>query len=618
MYSPLDTKRREIRVVDLLPGDGDDAVEGKLRVISLDGSAAFEALSYVWGDANDVRTVILDGIVQPVTKNLESALHYLRYVKGIRTLWIDAICINQADIDERNHQVRQMSAIYSFAAGVVVWLRPSTGDDAWSDCVEMIRSLSANQDLHWRDVRDIVGSDPTDLIQFLSEGWWTRVWTLQEAVLATRMTYYCGSLTLSDENMLDLVRSYEAHFQIKACCHSLALGHPGFDYTDDMYQATRNVSQLYSARTKEPSTGLLELSTTFRNRNATDPRDKVFGLLGICHDISEDIINYKHSVATVYEAATREIIKTSGSLDVLHYRPQDYYYTSNSMPTLSEIVRDGNSIKSELTAGLPSWVPDWDCQLRGIIDMGWAYNKNTPLTKNFNACGTSRFNPQATDEIGSLAAMGILYDRVREAGILMPANRRASHDLEYAQVIKNWRRLAGVETIPDQMYVSGGTCMNAFWRTLCWNVSIDWRTSKSDLTPSPEERALHDEYWYDSLLCLRFRSFPRKETGDPKIVTTYRDHIMSFTMGRKLISSEKGYLGLAPLGVECGDIIGILAGGKMPFILRPSPASRAAEGSQAESMYCLIGDAYIHGLMDGEAVDTATNGNQQMRMIHLV
>lgn len=91
---------------------------------SLDEPPQYEALSYVWGKPNNVSPILLNGRVWNVTANLELALrHFRRYEKGEhRTLWVDALCINQGDIPERNQQVSIMRDIYNGAQDVLVWL----------------------------------------------------------------------------------------------------------------------------------------------------------------------------------------------------------------------------------------------------------------------------------------------------------------------------------------------------------------------------------------------------------------------------------------------------------------------------------------------------------------
>ncbi len=91
---------------------------------------SYEALSYTWGDAVNSVNIEINGCVFPVTRNLDSGLRALRQAQETRVLWVDAVCINQADLQECERQVQMMWDIYSKASCVVVWLGPEEGDSA--------------------------------------------------------------------------------------------------------------------------------------------------------------------------------------------------------------------------------------------------------------------------------------------------------------------------------------------------------------------------------------------------------------------------------------------------------------------------------------------------------
>jgi hypothetical protein len=83
-------------------------------------------LSYVWGDIRDSANITFDGRTVSVTKSLETALRHLRYPDKSRTLWVDYVCINQEDIQERSQQVAKMGSIYEQATSVLIWLGLAT------------------------------------------------------------------------------------------------------------------------------------------------------------------------------------------------------------------------------------------------------------------------------------------------------------------------------------------------------------------------------------------------------------------------------------------------------------------------------------------------------------
>ena len=91
----------QIRVLDILPGRWEDEVKCDVRVVSLDENPQYEGLSYVWGESAERKTIDVSGESITVTPNLHVALQRLRYPEKKRTMWIDQLCINQWDMDEK-------------------------------------------------------------------------------------------------------------------------------------------------------------------------------------------------------------------------------------------------------------------------------------------------------------------------------------------------------------------------------------------------------------------------------------------------------------------------------------------------------------------------------------
>lgn len=153
-YRPLKSSTREIRILQIHPAtDSTEQIRCSLVHLSLDartssypaeekpfrhaqlhgtetpdGSDGFAALSYVWGDVEPARIIYLNGLPRTVTSNLAAALHHLRDPYDFLWIWVDALCINQADSRERAQQVSQMGDIYRQAERVLVWLGPEAED----------------------------------------------------------------------------------------------------------------------------------------------------------------------------------------------------------------------------------------------------------------------------------------------------------------------------------------------------------------------------------------------------------------------------------------------------------------------------------------------------------
>jgi hypothetical protein len=126
----------EIRLILLEPGKDDDVVKlSLLQSLKLDDVPAYYGLSYTWGDPNDTQAILVNDCGVPITRNLASCLWHLRQTitKSDPTyLWIDAICINQNDSDEKNRQILLMRKIYQHATCTIVWLGPESADTQYA------------------------------------------------------------------------------------------------------------------------------------------------------------------------------------------------------------------------------------------------------------------------------------------------------------------------------------------------------------------------------------------------------------------------------------------------------------------------------------------------------
>jgi hypothetical protein len=208
-YRELRAQDNEIRLLTLHHGNTDAQIECSLQHASLDRSLTYTALSYTWGDASQRKPIQIDGFEFQVTVNLYDALHALRHPQENRVFWIDAICINQDDVPERNKQVLRMRDIYSLADTVQVWLGKAdensyTAMDLVGQLAEVVQDpedMLANglQNSHrdtWEELFE--ASKPSTiraLNQLFQRSWWTRVWVVQELSLANqvRARVRCGT-----------------------------------------------------------------------------------------------------------------------------------------------------------------------------------------------------------------------------------------------------------------------------------------------------------------------------------------------------------------------------------------------------------------------------------------
>ncbi|KAH8689722.1 heterokaryon incompatibility protein-domain-containing protein, partial [Phaeosphaeriaceae sp. PMI808] len=205
----------EIRVVGLRPAlHWDDQIECSLTTLSLSDPdrPQYQALSYVWGDSRVTLPIKVNGFHFEGTKNLVDALHALRLQDKERLIWIDAICINQGDIQERNQQVKKMADIYRKSSATVAWLGPST-EKSEQRPPESFRSFRVMSSKYFHIVREfnqpgwnldnyrVICQELPTVLRCLEATcnvpWWYRIWTAQETILPRKLFFMSGPYTVS-------------------------------------------------------------------------------------------------------------------------------------------------------------------------------------------------------------------------------------------------------------------------------------------------------------------------------------------------------------------------------------------------------------------------------------
>ena len=222
MYKPLSKDRYAnglfpFRLARLLPGTGSDniCVDLTLEVSGDANTEPYEAVSYVWGSTSEpieVTVNVIDAADDPaagkrvtgrflITQNLYSALHHLRHPNRGRALWVDALCINQADDDEKSEQVSRMAEVYRRAQRVVVWMGPE--GHQCSLTLKTLETMGSHMEVEWgtyvarpkagHSVHSLVSLESwAAVVNFLYRDWFERMWVQQEISVAHTAIIMCG------------------------------------------------------------------------------------------------------------------------------------------------------------------------------------------------------------------------------------------------------------------------------------------------------------------------------------------------------------------------------------------------------------------------------------------
>jgi hypothetical protein len=296
----------------------------------LDGTDTipYDALSYTWGGTDKTSTVTVNGKYLDVTENLHSALQHLRSEDTDRVLWVDAICIDQGNERERGHQVQQMCRIYSQAEEVIVWLGQATEEtNILMDSLQRLEEHSSMQghrhwDLaQWTTFWLLVRQDPDveprkGLDMLLGKPWFRRVWILQEIANAKKASVWCGAKSVRARTFA-LAPSL---IGVKPERHCQAV-------LDIMPGRLREDTWWYESR------DLYNLLLKFSESEASDPRDKVYALLGISSDACDT-----DSLRPDYAKGLQEVIRDTS---LFLFGPSDVSY--ETMPELLENLTSRNA-----------------------------------------------------------------------------------------------------------------------------------------------------------------------------------------------------------------------------------------------------------------------------------
>lgn len=313
VYESLDFSTEQIRLLTLAPAGNETAdIYCNLQTLLLRDRPEYEALSYTWGDTSQECTTYMDGYPFEVTPNLDIALRHLRHPFSPCVLWIDAICINQANVRERNHEVSRMRNIYYHASQVLVWLGES--DEDITKAMNFLVGLKDNGD-GFKIPKDktLRAAVTPGLVKIMKKPWWSRIWVVQEFTVAK---YYplvgCGQTWVSWEVFNSSIRTLGWEW--------ISADVDDFPNTDMIFIFSfEDLRNSWRHRSEAERPTLRELLISTDDRDATDPRDHVFAILGLTTEVGDGGIlpDYEQTVDLVYKRAMINLLRSSKDLELL-------------------------------------------------------------------------------------------------------------------------------------------------------------------------------------------------------------------------------------------------------------------------------------------------------------
>lgn len=571
----------EIRILDLLPAPSNEPeapIKCELRTVTLASKPDYEALSYVWG--SDAKLIEIEVSEQKVgvTPNLYAGLKRLRRPHGTRSLWIDQLCINQWDTQEKAEQVRLMRDIYSNCRNCQIWMGEIAEDIPLVDAeqaLEFIKYMAALADAEdadsvpkppsFKSSKTFEG--PMKALQTLSyeadicngNPWWGRVWTVQEAVLPPQATISWGPLLLPWSQLYKATRPWVGD----GC---------GLPWEVWELLETPNVSFLgdimamiiWLEIAKQRDDGPVAMINRWRFRHATDPRDKIYALLGLCVPGSLPSIekcDYDLPPVEVFCSLTIELFVSEEGL-----RP---------------LVMDPRLEIERATPGMPRWAID--VAQMGGHNTDWYHIYGYEW---YNACADQHIDlralqTRAQKDPKTLELKGVYVDTVEVVGepFYKPHMDIVKATHFYLEHLRTWEALAkqhaklGTDD-SSKLYPGGFAHREAFARVMM-----------GDLMRDSEQ---HGEEWATEEHVERFYS--HLQDGDDSDMQKTAGGMMK---NQNFFITKTGLMGVGHLDTKPGDEVWIFQGGRVPFTVTPR------EGGGPDD-YDFGGKCYVQGIMKGE------------------
>ncbi|KAJ4248603.1 hypothetical protein NW757_008251 [Fusarium falciforme] len=416
-YRPLE--EQSIRLIRISP-ERKTMIKCEIIHVSLEDPPRYIAVSYAWGDPRDTRRIEIEGCPISVSASLHGAFQALRQRVESVLVWVDALSIDQQNRDERAQQVQLMPDIYSNAESVAIWLGPEEDDS--SSAVDFLGQVAAQAKYPDKVSRLLTAGarngDLAAVVSLFERDYWRRLWVVQEVFNAREIYVYCGTTKLSWDSYQLASDAFSEHRGDMAFRNDQIEGRRAvispdqFSYAQVLiYQGPASLPDL-RAYMEDGEGALLEILRACRRKLASDPRDKLFGLLGVLPDEirNEFRADYNLPVKDVYTEVVDYLLKTTQCLDVICEAIHFPVHTSS--------------------ANLPSFVPDWS-HIPQTTSLGCKFG--------FSAAGSTKARCAFLDErLNKLEISAIPLDTIKNKGIAVGTLCNLG---DYLMAFLHWRAL---------------------------------------------------------------------------------------------------------------------------------------------------------------------------------
>ena len=598
VYAPINSGAGDIRLLKIKKGlFRSDVVECELLTTSLDQKMPYQALSYCCGTSGRTELMVCNGSKHCIQPSLNNALKAFRQSKYQEYhLWTDAVSINQADKAELSEQIPLMRRIYAEAAGVFVYL--GEADSQWSSGLDLLHRLAIVQQYPKNRLRG-ESSLGDDLIPnqehpswrqyfrtFVSP-WFRRTWILQEIALAQKATVAVGRY-LAPWSALD--RSFALLSSPSIPIMLLLLTQPDHPAIHEGWIGFGKIQRIMQPIGK-PKLTLSKALRDTQDFHVSDRRDKVIAVLGLVDDQSGELSalsDYRLTKAQIYQKAAIYLLRTEA-------------------PDLTmEIAGLQRRIGH---VNMPSWVPDWHDRFLNIP-------VSTSRKKPYRAGGKSSrcvwHEEEDAPYPSSINVIGLCRHRIIKQGDSFhpcERERQTSNELYYCRWFASAQNClrASNGLIYDDLE-------DAFARTMITDspmidafpmMNISHIQAAAPILRSPVQQL-------EEMLSARMKELWKERTE------SYIVNMMMNMTYRRFAITDTGYMCLVPECSEIGDEVAIFRGFRVPYTIRPQSDFTTEKDGMEQVSAQLVGDTYMHGMMDGEAVEAAVRTGKPHCQINLI
>lgn len=628
LYQPL-CDARHIRLLRLEAGAVHDdivfeAFKASLNDFDPNETPQFAALSYAWGTSPADHSISCNGETFWVSRNLCNALRHIRWPDGPRIIWADAICINQSDLAEKNVQVPLMGEIYRRSL-TAVWLGVPDESEDGGTVIALLKVLALAGSRTRDEDNNVIDDWERELIQalgdsgvtlqnalslpwtaiyaFLCRPWFTRVWVNQEIALGHTTTAYVGNETIEVialelaistittlEDMMMSVSHSPDQQELRSAWLDIRAEH-----RKDLIIAYNTVRS-HSLLNRAPM--LCRDGRIIRSVArclARDPRDYIYGMISVLDDPHAHSVDYAKSVTEVYADFAWHCIKTYQNLLIF-----------NDRSAQRGDVREQKSDTAHLLAEIPSWCPDWSSSRYDDARLLVGSGDPEQWTRGDWQASAGRPMRASRASATGVRVQGIQVDTVQTVSVEFPQiSTLDPSPRELTQQESDAILDFGTFIVSVMPYVTGESAVDVARSILfldwCLEDDFPMRSILGQYFPedilAPSLDSLFS-CWMNKYTRGHLTPLPLDISELPAachgaIADRLMDNAYYCNRGTSLFATSLGYVGTATPDVRAGDLVCVLYGGTVPYVLRP----RAAEGG-----FTFVGDCYVHGIMHGEAV----------------